>query len=69
METIKYKEIRNDRGKLISYMALNITEGIERNLEDPIATIGLFGHIELYSKVTSEQFADLKKFAKLVKGD
>lgn len=69
METIKYKEIRDDRGRLIYYRALNTKEVAGTNLGYPIATIGLFGHIELYSKVTSEQFADLKKFAKLVKGE
>ena len=68
METIKYKEVQDERGRKICYLALNIIESVGRNLEHPIATIGLSGDIELYSKVTSEQFEDLKKFAKLVKG-
>ena len=69
MENIKYKEIRDPKGRLISYMAMDIIEGIGRNLENPIATVGVFGNITLYCNVTSEQFADLKKFAKLVKGE
>lgn len=68
MENIKYKEIRDDRGRLVSYLVLNIREYMGRDLKHPIATVGLSGHIELYSEVTSEQFEDLKKFAKLVKG-